>query len=451
MSSKYKIETLRFFDPDTKKYGSNFNNLASEISISESIDFPGIRATISITDSVGLYTQIKGNEFLELVFTLPDLDQSKSYFFKVYRVGPIIRLEKRAKYNIECISQESMMNELSYVLGSFKGKKVSDIVTSLLSDSTNYMQVEGSKKLFIEETKDKFQCVIPGWRVYDTINWLGSKAIRSNSKDAAYPQSGFVFYENYDGFHFKSFDKIIEDALNFKEYEDKNKNPIRWLKYRYYPKKITNDSVDVGVIESITYPDVFDHVAPIRNGSFAGLYSSIALDVIPNSKISTPKNKQMPYEGKQFNVELLYDKQNHLGTKNPYGKTKNPVYYKPKRNRLKPNQIHSWDIPNKEVKLESGAVTQRAEETAIYTHCRKVTFEAIKLQIRVAGNVTFHVGNPITIEIPKLIADEGKVEMDDIYTGVYIIAGVRHKIGGDVVHSELILVKDSLGSASPKA
>ena len=49
-----------------------------------------------------------------------------------------------------------------------------------------------------------------------------------------------------------------------------------------------------------------------------------------------------------------------------------------------------------------------------------------------------------------MIADDGKIEMDDVYTGVYIIAGVRHKIGGDVMHTELILVKDSLGSAKGK-
>ena len=450
MSSKYKIESLRFFDPETSQYGANFSTMIDEISISESIDFPGTRATITVTDSLGLYTQIKGNEYIQLNFTLPDLSQSKTYFLAVYRVGPIIRLEKRAKYNIECISQETVMNELSYVLSSFKNKKVSEIINELLTKG-DYMKVDKNKKLHIEETKDKFQCVIPGWRVYDAINWLGSKSIRNNSKDSSTPQSGFVFYENYDGLHFKSFDKIIEDALNFKEYTDKSNNPIRWLKYRYHPKKQSSDSVDLGIIESVTYPDVFDHLSPIRNGSYAGLYTSIALDVIPNSKMSTPKNTQMPYQGKQFNVNSMFDKQNHLGTINPYKGTKNPVYNRVKRNRLRPNQIHNWDLPEKEVKLESGVIQQRAEETAIYTHCRKITFEAIKLQIRVAGNVTFHVGNPITIEIPKMLANDGKIEMDDIYTGVYIIAGVRHKIGGDVIHTELMLVKDSLGSATPKS
>lgn len=453
MNIKYQIDRLRFFDPVTGKFGANFNDLASEISIVESIDFPGIRATISVTDSIGMYTQLRGNELLEMQFTLPELKQTKAYFLRVYKVGPIIRMEKRAKYNIECISQESMINETTNVHGAFKNKNVSEIVETLLKDA-KYMKIDlNSKKLFIEETKDKFQCVIPNWRVYDTINWMGGKAIRKNSKNSSKPQSGFIFYENYDGFHFKSFDKIIEDALNFTGYTDRSGNKIEHLKYRYSQKGQDSEQSDYGNIESITYPDVFDHVLPSRNGSYAGLYSSISLDVISNTKLTTQKNNQAPYQSRKFAVTDQFQYQSHLGTISPYsdGNQVPPVYKVPRRNRVRPNQIHNWDAPLKEVKLDVGVVPQRAEETAIYTHCRKITFEAIKLQIRVLGNVTFHIGNPITVEIPRMLSDQGKIEMDNVYTGIYIIAGVRHKLDGEVIMTELVLVKDSLGSAKPRS
>jgi hypothetical protein len=453
MNVKYQIDRLRFFDPSTGKFGANFNDLASEISIVESIDFPGIRMTISVTDSIGMYTQIRGNELLEIVFSLPQLEQKKSYFLRVYKVGPIIRMEKRAKYNIECISQESMINETTNVHGSFKNQKVSEIVNKLLTDS-KYIQIDSkSKKLYIEETKDKFQCVIPNWRVYDTINWMGGKAIRKNSKNSSRAQSGFIFYENYDGFHFKSFDQIIEEALNFTGYTDRSGNKIEHLKYRYSLKGQDSEQSDYGNIESITYPDVFDHVLPSRNGSYAGLYSSVSLDVISNTKLTTQKNTQAPYQSRKFTVTDQFQYQSHLGTISPYsdGNQVPPVYKVPRRNRVRPNQIHNWDAPAKEVKLDVGVVPQRAEETAIYTHCRKITFEAIKLQIRVLGNVTFHIGNPITVEIPRMLSDQGKIEMDNVYTGIYIIAGVRHKLDGEVIMTELVLVKDSLGSAKPKS
>jgi hypothetical protein len=452
MSSKYELKTVKLYDPQTGTYGASLDAMVSEISIVESIDFPGIRATISVTDSVSGYTKFVGNEYLQLQFILPDLEQSKSYLFKVYRVGPIIRLEKKAKYNIECISQEAYINESTNVFGSFKEKKISEIVSQVLTDDKFGMKVASEKydAKFIEDTKDKFKCVVPNMRVFDAINWLAGKAVRKDKK-ANFYQSGFIFYENYDGFHFKSFDKIIEDAVNFKEYDCKKGgykvvHPI----YRYYPKKLTNDSVDVGVIESVTYPDVFNNTIAIRNGSYAGVFGTLALDVIPNSKVSTPSNRQLPYQYTDWNLSKVYDAQSHLGNINPFN-NKDNIINQPRRLRMRGNMVHAWDKSGDEdIKLQTGEIQQRTEETAIYTFCRKLTFEAVKLQIRVAGNCALHVGNPLTVEIPKMIADDGKIEMDDVYTGVYIIAGVRHKIGGDVMHTELILVKDSLGSAKGK-
>ena len=453
MSSKYELKSLKLYDPKSGKYGASLEALVSEISITESIDFPGIRATISITDSVGGYTKFNGGEYITLQFSLPDLSQSKSYFFKVYRVGPIIRMEKRAKYNIECISQETYLNESTNVFGSFKEKKVSEIVKQLLTDSKVGMKVLSEKydDKNIESTKDKFKCVIPNMRVFDAINWLAGKAIRSDKKGAIF-QSGFIFYENYDGFHFKSFDKIIEDALNFKEYKSKSGYQVVHPLYRYYPKKVGNTSIDVGVIESVTYPDVFNNTLALRNGSFAGVFGTLALDVIPNSKLSTESNnKQLPYQYSSWNVSKVYDSQNHLGNINPYSTGEDKIANTPRRLRLRPNMIHAWDKAGDEnIKLQTGEVQQRTEDTAIYTFCRKMTFETIKLQIRVAGNCALHVGNPITVEIPNMLEDTDKIEMDEVYTGLYVIAGVRHKIGGDVMHTELILVKDSLGSAKGK-
>ena len=452
MSSKYEIKSLKIYDPVTKQYGASFASMVEEITIVESIDFPGIRATITITDSISAYTKFIGNEYIVLQYVLPDLQQSRNYLLKVYRVGPIIRLEKRAKYNIECISQETYINESTNVFKSFKEKKISEIVKELLTNGDVGMQVEAHKlnAKNIEETKDKFKCVIPNMRVFDAINWLAAKGIRKDKK-GKYDQSGYIFYENYDGFHFKSFDKIIEDALNFTEYTCarggyKVTHPV----YRYYPKKITDDSIDINVIESISYPDVFNNTLAIRNGSYAGIFGTIALDVIPNTQLSTPSNKQSPINYTGWKLSDVYDSQSHLGNINPF-KLQEPVIQKPRRVRMRPNMIHAWDKAGDEnIKLSTGEVQQRTKETAIYTFCRKLTFEAVKLQIRIAGNCALHVGNPLTVEIPKMISDNGKVEMDAVYTGLYIIAGVRHKLSGNTIFTEVVLVKDSLGSAKGK-
>lgn len=475
MSTKYRLDSVRLINPVTGKEGATFDQMVSDISIVESLDFPAIRCTITVEDAASTYTKFTGNELIQLSYSLPDLEQKKSYIFKVYRVGPIIKLHQRARYNIECISQESMINELSYIFGSYKNKKVSEMVEEILTsgaksgDKSAKPTSKGinikstNKKLVIEPTRDKFQCVIPGMRAYDAINWLASKAVRSEPSSGASFQSGFIFYENFDGFYFKSFDKIIEDCKNFKEYTDRDGNKIKSWYYKYQPKKSSDDSVikDFGIIESIQYPDVFNITEPVRNGSFAGLFSSIALDVIPNSQFNKPKgNKQTPYSGVNFSLTSgttgeftnLYSKQSHLGNISPYENNKEDYTFKAiRRNRMKADMIHAFDNPNqKTIQLQTGTNPVRAKEVALYTHARKTTFSSVKLSIRIAGNAGMHVGNPITVEIPRQIPDKGNIELDQIYSGLYIIAGVRQQLNGNVMFTDLVLIKDSLGYAVPK-
>jgi hypothetical protein len=475
MSTKYKLQSVKLVNPVSGKEGADFGQMVSEISIVESIDFPAIRCTVTVEDAISTYTKLTGNELLQIEYTLPDLGQKKSYIFKVYRVGPIVKLHQKARYNIECISQECMINELSYIFGSYKNKKVSEIIKEILTsgpqsgDKSTKQTSKGinilsrNKKLEIEDTKDKFQCVIPGMRAFDAVNWLGSKAVRNNPSSGASFQSGFIFYENFDGFYFKSFDKIVEDCKNFKEYTDRNGNKIKSWYYKYQPKKSSDDSTvkDYGIIESIQYPDVFNLTEPVRNGSYAGLFTSLALDVIPNSQFNKPKgNKQAPYSGIYFSLTSgtagdfanLYAKQSHLGSISPYENNKEDYTFRAtRRNRMKADMIHAFDDPNEKTPtLESGSNPVRAKEVSVYTHARKTTFSSIKLSIRIAGNAAMHVGNPITVEIPRQIPDEGKIELDTIYSGLYVIAGVRQQLNGNVMFSDLVLVKDSLGSSIPK-
>jgi hypothetical protein len=60
-------------------------------------------------------------------------------------------------------------------------------------------------------------------------------------------------------------------------------------------------------------------------------------------------------------------------------------------------------------------------------------------------------GTALEVVIPDPMSNKDKVETDKIYSGRYIIAGLRHKYsGGAALISEIDLVKDSLGSTKPK-
>jgi len=447
MSSSVQIQEALILDAQGNRIKAangkefpDFMPLITEINIKETIDFPCIRMSIVINDSIQLIDNLRGNEIVKITLAAKTTDD-KSFTFtgRIYRIGSRIRMEKKETYILECVSKEFMINETKNVFGSFKDKTAAKIVKILLKDI-----IETDKKLSIEDTLDNVQCVIPNWRPFEVINWLGNKAVRSKNKQ----QGGFIFYENREGFHFTSFDKMIEDALNESDVPNYS-----------YKMKNTGDGSDVDdlySIESISYPNTFDSLKHLRNGTYAGVFVGVSLDFLEESKMKTQQGsevkKDIPYGGSEFTLHGQWGLMNHIGTENPYRATDEElkdIFQSIRRIRYRPNQVHLWD------KDEGGSnLASRWEQTAIYNYCRKNSFSAIKLDIKVPGNLTLMAGDSIEVEIPRSMSKEGRsdrIEVDRTYSGRYIIAGIRHKYGqSNTLSTELTIVKDSLGDVKPK-
>jgi hypothetical protein len=434
-SVQVKLKSARFVVGGQKS--DDFATLITEFNIIETMDFPCMRATVAVNDSTGMINLMKGNEMIELVVEDAISDTIYTYIFRIYRLGPRVRFQKNDQYVLECVSNEFMVNEITNICKSFKDKKASQIVNDLLTTTLGT-----GKRLFIEQTKDNIKCVVPNWRPFDFINWMAQRAVRSENAN----QSGFIFYENMDGFHFKSFDKIIKDG----------KTQSKVYTYTYGEKNQTDKSkgVDIFSIQSITYPNVFDSLLGVRNGWWAGAFCGVSLDYMSNSKLAT-RGKEIPYTGKTWDIVSAYDKMEHLGNQKPYldsDREIKSILTAKRRIRYRPNQLHLWDSQKAAQKQPSeGEYASRFEETAIYAHCRKINFETIKLNIKVPGNLMLRCGTALEVVIPDPMSKKEKVETDKIYSGRYIIAGLRHKYsGGAALITEIDLVKDSLGSTTPK-
>lgn len=424
-SAKFKIDG---------KSSDDWQKMVDEINITETLDFPCIRMTIAVNDSVGMIDLMKGNEMVEIILEDSISKKSYTYIMRIYRLGSRNRFQKNDKYVLECVSNEFIFNETVNLCKSFKEKRASELVKLVLTDT-----IKTRKNLAIEKTKDEIKCVVPNWRPFDFFNWLGTRAVRDSNK----VQAGFIFYENFEGFHFKSFDKIIQDA--------KNQKVI--FTYTYGEKKLTETSTgqDIFSIQSVVYPNVFDSLVGVRNGHWAGAFISVSLDYMQNSKTAANGTTEIPYTGKTWKILDSYDKMEHLGKKKPYldaDPSINAILSSARRIRYRPNQLHLWDEKEAENDApDEGAFPEKSEDTAIYAHCRKVNFEAIKLKITVPGNLGLFAGHGVKVVLPNTLAEGGKIKKDDVYSGTYIIAGVRHKYsGGQALTTELDLVRDSLGT-----
>lgn len=447
MSSEVQIQEALILDADGNrikaKNGKEFPDfmpLITEINIKETIDFPCIRMSIVVNDSIQLIDNLRGNEIVRISLASKSTDKKTfSYTGRIYRIGSRIRMEKKETYVLECVSREFMINETKNVFGSFKNKVASKIVRTIMKDI-----IETDKKLLIEDTMDNIQCVIPSWRPFEVINWLGNKSVRSSNKE----QGGFIFYENRRGFNFSSFDKMIEDATG--------QSDVPTYKYKMKNTGEGTDAEDLYTIESISYPNTFDSLQSLRNGTFAGVFVGVSLDFLNESKVKTPQGsevqKDIPYGGSEFTIHGQWGKMSHMASTNPYRATDEQlkdIYQSIRRIRYRPNQVHLWDQDKAGANIQS-----RWEQTAIYNYCRKNSFSAIKLDIKIPGNLILTAGDPIDVEIPRSMSASGrsdKIEIDRTYSGRYIVAGIRHKYGqANTLQTELTIVKDSLGSVKPK-
>lgn len=88
----------------------------------------------------------------------------------------------------------------------YKGAKcqISELVSALIKD---YLKPEQSTKLNVEETEGIETLIIPGWNVWESIEFLRSRAVSTKY------HSPFLFFEGLEGYHFISVEGLVEQRL----------------------------------------------------------------------------------------------------------------------------------------------------------------------------------------------------------------------------------------------
>jgi hypothetical protein len=437
-----KLEQVYILDTQTSQpkvfknsvsTGSNLFSLVSELVIEESIDFPAIRGTVTINDSADFYRNLMGNEVWVFKFKTGK-GVIHTYQLQTYAISSRIRSEKTELYVVQLIDPTFLKNETINVFGAFSDKKCSDYVDEILT-SSKYLGLKKSM-IKVETTKDPKNFVIPNWRPYDAINFIADKSIRSVEKGSMY-QSGFIFYQSISGYHFTSIDKMISDINKSSE------NPS----YSYSPKNISvkaKDKDEYSII-SVTFPDMFNSLQNVRNGTWSGFVAGIN-PVFMNKSNLTTVNKQINVANQRYNIIDMFPKMEHLDNGSIPININDPatkqLLTKSKRTRFKvlPQNVFSGENnPN------YGNALQSDVSRAAYTYLRKNSMEAIKLSIVVPGNTSLYAGSGIRINIPSMVAKgSGRIEPDLMYSGLYLIASVRHRYSVNTSTTELYLLKDSI-------
>ena len=184
--------------------GTDFKESFVSFDVYESIFAPGIIANITINDANDFIGNAKlaGGEDVNLTFQNPGGKQAE-YKFVVNGVKDSSSPpgQKSKSYVIECVSKEAFEARSKYISKKYDNKQYDAMVKNIFEEF-----LKSQKKLDVEETKGLVKHVIPNQKPYHAIDMIRRRSISPENKSSSY-----VFFENRDGFFFKTIEQIFKD------------------------------------------------------------------------------------------------------------------------------------------------------------------------------------------------------------------------------------------------
>lgn len=257
--SEFKENYVNFEKVTIRSIGSSSDGIdlrafITNINVYESIHSTSVTAEISISDGNDLYTQLPiiGEEEITIEFTTPGRDETNSYIFLVNEISnlTINTQGTRRLYTLKCVSKEFLLNMCSLYSKRYDTPyhtAVQDILSSNLNTE---------KDIDVEPSKGIFDMMVNNKRPFQVIDLIKMRAVSANHE-----KSSYMFYEDKNGYHFISIEKLIEDR----------KAAIGDKQFFYNQNK--NASIDTDNIRSILMLVTDTSSNNIRNISQAGLKS----------------------------------------------------------------------------------------------------------------------------------------------------------------------------------
>jgi hypothetical protein len=388
----------------------------------ESILENQIKATAIIADTgysiensgkyVGLIEglDLSGGEKVELHIEDGYGNQLRFSDERVFRIGRIrnkIEHTQNMVFVIDLVTEEFFKNELveTRVDEYFSGK-ISNSVDIILK---RFLQTE--KDLDIEDTENEYTFNGHTEKPFYKCTWLGKRSIPVGSTESS---AGFFFFENYDGFKFKSIEKLLDEQRGYKIYIYNNTTEL----------PVGYDGKILEAVPTINI-DVQQKMMIGAYGSQVRTYDYYGTQYQQKEiTYGTEDKKGINLAG--FNLPLLPD----------------DILGKPTRiiSKMQPIGIMQ-PIDNENSKKQDYNVDQVTAQAA----SRYNQLFTIVLNIVIAGDFSHRAGDLIYCDFPELSNDRTQV-VSGKNSGIYMIASLTQQLDvRDGAYTKLTLVRDSYG------
>lgn len=385
-----------------------------EISYFEDMFNNTISGTVVISDAVGIlnFASVSGTEYLHLRFRKSDdLPVTIDRVFRVYSISDrkFDPSNNNEMYKIEFCSEEYILSEQYRVCKSYKGQKISDIVTDICNNVMGIGKSSSVKQLFVDDTIGQQDFVISNKKPIETINWLANYAI-----PAKYPNGAdMMFFENREGYFFTSLQHMYQTPAT--------------LSFVYNPKNVKSDvfqkMTNVLRFEVVNYIDTLDAMSK-------GTFSNRVISVDPFRRKKTTTD--FSYNNYYKNSITLNGSPITNNYKNKLGKT----MFDPPPKDLEAGSLRM--VITNSNQQNGGNYTKNKPGTVSADYFQEVSVPnrvaqlslatSTVIKITVPGNSGLFVGMCVEFNLssPSPLNSKGNRPIDPYLSGRYLVTAVRH-------------------------
>ena len=422
---------------ETTAPGKGINTLIKSITLYSSLDDMCMSVEFSLVDSLNLvddnYLQVGSIIEIDIYKSSDDPVEKKISKLRFYITnidGQIQSKTQRQKgYDVAAYTFAAISNEWP-LLEKIKENTPSEMIKNIAQ--RRFTKGE-PKRLGLEENGDwiktsntiKNGIIFHQVKPFDAISQLLKKSVSTE-----YADSAFFFYEDYQGFKFKSLRLMASDT-----------NKAKAWKYTFYPERNNTDDADNSVSKDffrVLYLAQYNHTDYfnlIRSGL---LRSELVFINLLTKETKTEKvfNSADAEEKKRLVNEVYL-----LGNNSPVD-TSPRVFGENV-------PINGKDLDYDYTPASYIAISESAwerddyiQEKYINARIQKQLLQQTKVTIEVYGNPAIKPGDILNLDIPARSSADGDLETRR-QSGDFIVWAVKHTIKNNIFQTIIDLCKDS--------
>ena len=397
----------------------------------EDILTPSVNMAIQVTNRYSIVSElpIRGGEkvYVDIETASGDFTlNSEDDVMRVYKVSGLDGTKMAETFNLHLTTPENFNNELSRSYKRYSGK-ISDSVKKILTED---LQTNRWTDESIEETANAYSFMGSMRRPFNVLQWLGPKSVsdqagelesdpNGSEKEKAKGTSGYFFYQNSEGFNFRSIDNLVSELKGSGSSDNKD-----IFRYTYGGKIIKANEVT-------------------NNYEIINFSHEKNIDVRKALRMGTFNNYTFLYDNYNNEVTVYtYDTKTEVGKKKL---TKQDGLSVPEYLSEYPSRIVVRTTDNGIMTPGGGTDTSgRIPVDSAKSAARYNLLFTQALNIIVPCNIKLKVGDVIYCEFPEMNAGQSK-EIDKESSGYYLIRELRHHFSAGQNTTSLKLMRDSYG------